>query len=221
MSESLFSLVRGLSWPNRISLLRLLGVLPFVMLLLNQHDWPEARYYAMGIFGLMGISDYLDGYLARKTGQITRLGSILDPLADKVLITCSAILLATDFAHVPGARLPSWVAVSIVGKDLWVVLGFLVIHLVTGRVKIHPTRAGKVCTAGQIIMVAGVLLAPDINRLGDHAGSLMAQYMGYAVVALCLIAIASYTRLGLMMLSQHESHPAGPKPLENDKNHAV
>ena len=114
---------RALNWPNRISILRLLGVPPFVMLLLDQRDWPGARYLAMAVFVAMGFSDALDGYLARRGGQITRLGSILDPLADKALIICAVILLGRHRASVPGVRLPDWVAVSVVGKDLWVVTG--------------------------------------------------------------------------------------------------
>lgn len=216
MSESFLYLWRNLSWPNRISLLRLLAVPPFVVLLLNQAEWPGARYAAMGVFLAMGLSDALDGYLARRSGQVTRLGSILDPLADKVLITCSAILLATGWAAVPGARLHNWVAVAIVGKDLWVVLGFLVLHLVTGHVKVRPTRAGKLCTLGQIVMVAGVLLAPDLNRLGYGVGSRLADGLGWGAVVLCVLAIGSYTRLGLAMLMQHEAGAATPAESETE-----
>ena len=87
----------SLNWPNRISILRLLLVAPFVELLLNINDpsWRSwARYAALAIFVVMAVSDFLDGMLARKLNIRTRLGALLDPLADKVLIICSVVLLS-------------------------------------------------------------------------------------------------------------------------------
>ena len=206
MAEPFIPLWRGLNWPNRISLLRILGVAPFVVLLLHQQQWPFARHLAMAVFLAMGLSDALDGYLARRKRQETRLGKILDPLADKLLITCSAFLLASQRAAVPDARLPDWAVVAVVGKDFWVVAGFLVVFLVTGQVKIHPTRAGKLCTVVQIFMVASVLTAPDFNRIGWRAGSHLAMAASWAVVAMCLVSVASYTRLGLGYLAESGDH---------------
>lgn len=172
------------------------------MLLQVQQQWAPARYVAMGIFVAMGLSDGLDGYLARRRGQVTRLGTILDPLADKLLITCAAILLASAGASVSEARLHTWVVVCIVGKDLWVVIGFVVVFLMTSQVKVQPTRAGKACTTGQLVMVAFVLIAPDVNRLGQRIGTHLAEWMGWLVALLCVIAVISYTRLGLMFLAE-------------------
>lgn len=211
---------QALNWPNRISLLRVLGVPPFVVLLLNQHDWPWARHAAMAVFVVMGLSDALDGYLARRSGQITRLGKILDPLADKLLIICSVILLATDAAAIQGAKVPDWVVVSVVGKDLWVVIGFVVVFFVTGKVKIRPTWAGKACTMGQIMMVAGILAAPDFNRIGWQAGSRLAMVLGWVVMVLCLLAVISYTRLGLAFM-MHGVDQAGTQNLEKKESNAV
>ncbi len=218
MAASYLQLWRALNWPNRISLFRVLGVGPFVVLLLNQQGWPPARYWAMGVFVVMGLSDALDGYLARRTGQTTQLGAILDPLADKLLITCAAILLTSQRASVPGAVLPNWVVVLIVGKDIWVVAGFLIVFLVTGNVRIQPTRAGKTCTMGQIVMVAGVLAAPDLNRLGGQIGYYLAVGLGWAVMALCLLSIASYTRLGLTFVMENgkPNEIAGGRPDDAD-----
>ena len=209
MAEQSAHLWRGLNWPNKITLLRILGVVPFVLLLLNQRTWSPGRQVAMCMLVAMGVSDAVDGYLARRQGMITRLGSILDPLADKLLITCAAILLATERASVPGARLPNWVVVFIVGKDLWVVIGFLVVFLITGQVRIHPTRAGKACTMAQLVMVTLVLAVPEFNRLGGSAGTHLATALSWSVMALCVLAVASYTRLGLSFLA--EAGDAGAK----------
>jgi CDP-diacylglycerol--glycerol-3-phosphate 3-phosphatidyltransferase len=200
---------RSLNWPNRISLMRILGVAPFVVLLLHQQQWPIARHLAMVLFLAMGLSDALDGYLARKRHLKTRLGMILDPLADKLLILCTVVLLASDWACVPDARLPDWVAVAVVGKEFWVVVGFVVVFLVTGQVKIHPTIAGKLCTMVQIVMVASVLAAPDINRIGWRAGSQLAAAMTWVVAAMCVFSVASYTRLGMTFMAESGEHGHG------------
>jgi len=191
-----------LNWPNRITLLRLLLVAPFVVLMMRQQQRPLYRYVALGIFVAMALSDMADGVLARRLGRSTRLGAILDPLADKTLIICAAVLLALPGSSVRGAALPAWVAVLIVGKDLWVLVGFLVVFLLTGKVRVLPTRAGKACTVGQLAMVSAILLSPDLNRLGREAGTHLARALWWAVAGLCLLSVVSYTRLGLSFVAE-------------------
>ncbi len=208
MKEGRTSLWRQLNWPNRISLLRLIGIVPMVILLLYQQQWYQARHLALAIMALMAASDALDGYLARCRGQMTKLGRFLDPLADKLLIITTVILLATDTAAVPGLKLDRWVVVAIVGKDLWVVLGFVVILMFTGSIHISPTRAGKLCTVVQLAMVIAYLTAPDMNwifaKFWPHAGNYVAIVLSYAAVAACILAAISYTRMGMAVLSQAE-----------------
>lgn len=211
-----------LNWPNRISLLRLLLVAPFIILLLHQQAQPTYRYFALGIFVIMGVSDGIDGFLARRMGCKTRLGAILDPLADKALIICSAVLLTLPGSCVPGAQLPDWVVVLIVGKDLWVVLGFLLLFLGTGHLRVHPTRAGKLSTAGQLVMVTAILLSPDLDRLGAGYGVPLGRWLAmglwWLVGALAVIAIISYTRMGVTIVAESEraatqakASPPGPE----------
>ena len=201
-----------LSWPNRISMMRLLLVAPFVILLMNQREWGEsARYGALAIFVVMAISDAVDGMLARRLNQITRLGAILDPLADKVLIICSVVLLSLDPSAVDGARINNWIVVAVVGKDLWVIIGFIVLYLVTDRFVVHPNRIGKLATFAQLVMVGLVLIAPDLNRLGGRIGWYLAQIAGVTVVAMSIAAVISYTRFGLRAVGE------GQEPLENGR----
>lgn len=203
----------SLNWPNRISILRLLFVIPFVILLLNQERQPlvpYARYGALGIFLVMAASDFLDGVLARRLDARTRLGAILDPLADKALIICAAVILSLPGSAVPGARLANWVVVAIVGKDLWVIVGFLVLYLVTDRFVVRPTFAGKASTFGQLFMIGAILTAPDFNRLVPRLGTTLAAGTSWAVVGLCVLAVISYTRLGLRYVAREE------KPLDNN-----
>ncbi len=199
----------SLSWPNRISIFRLLMVGPFIVLLMNQRQWTGARYVALIIFLAMAVSDLIDGVLARRLNARTRMGAILDPLADKALIICAAVLLSLKDSAVPGAQLPNWIVVAVVGKDLWVIIGFIVVYLVTDRLRVRPTLAGKACTAGQLIMVTCVLASPDFNRLGYQIGTRLATVTIWGVTVLCALAVISYTRLGLSFVAQED------KPLEH------
>ena len=193
----------SLNWPNRISIIRLLLVPPFVVLMLNHHQWGDwARLAAMAIFMAMGLSDFVDGQLARRLNERTRLGAILDPLADKILIITSVVLLAHPDTAVRDARLSNWIVVAVIGKDLWVTLGFLVVYLVTDRFVVRPSIAGKASTFAQLLMVVLVLLSPEFNRLGSRvgAGALgtgLAVAASYLVVAVCVLAVISYSRMGL------------------------
>jgi cardiolipin synthase len=209
MNINVYKPWKNLNWPNRISIIRLLLVAPFVILLEDQDTWPQARYVAMGIFVLMALSDFADGILARRLHARTRLGAILDPLADKVLIICSAVLLSLPQSSPPGVRLSNWIVVFIVGKDLWLILGFLVIYLVTDKFLVHPAKAGKACTVGQLVMVMFFLAGPDLNRLAEGLGSRIAMVLSWVVAGLCVLAVIIYTRMGLAFILQ-EGKPLEP-----------
>ena len=221
----------SLNWPNRISIIRLLLIPPFVVLMLNHQEWGDgARLVAMAIFVVMGVSDFIDGQLARRLNERTRLGAILDPLADKTLIITSVILLAHPATAVRDARLSNWIVVAVIGKDLWVILGFLVLYLATDRFVVRPSIAGKASTFAQLVMVALVLLSPEINAVGARVGAAslgtgLAVGTSYAVVAACVVAVISYSRMGLAFVIEkgrplddgHKGSASGPADeLKND-----
>ena len=206
---------RLLTWPNRISILRLLLIAPYVVCLLNQEQLAWGRHAALGIFVVMGISDFVDGLLARRLGQQTRLGAILDPLADKVMIVCSVILLSLYLPDAPGARLPAWLVVAVVAKDLWVVAGFIVVLLVTNRLCSRPNWAGKSCTFAQVLLVGLTLLAPELNTVSTsmpHLGNQVVVALSAVIAGLCILAVISYTRVGLSFVITEE------KPLDSGRN---
>jgi len=132
---------------------------------LSQASRHGMRYAAVAIFLFMAASDVLDGYFARRKRQMTRLGSFLDPTADKLLMTCACLLLASQRAGVDGFLLPPTVVVLIIGKDLFLLIGFIIVYFITFQVRIVPVLIGKIATALQLSMVAGILLAPEISSV--------------------------------------------------------
>ena len=203
-----------LNWPNRISIARLLFVAPFVVLVMNQNDpdWPWARYAALGVFVLMAMSDAVDGFLARRLKVSTRLGAILDPLADKVLVFFAVILLSMKPFAVPGHELHNWLVVAVVGKDLWVVAGFLIVYLVTDKFLAAPSKAGKAATLSMCVLVPMTLVGPELNDLSDGLGRRL--ILGLEIVAslLCVLAVISYTRLGVRFVARQQ------QPLPTDEH---
>lgn len=126
--------------PNSISVFRILLVVPVVWLLLQQH-------YAMALvlFAIAGLSDALDGFLAKVNGWESRLGSILDPLADKLLLVCSFLALVWL------GLIPSWLFVVVIARDLIIVIGGVAFHLMFGRFEMEPSIISKMNTFFQKI----------------------------------------------------------------------
>lgn len=98
--------------PNLLSISRILSVPVFIVLMLR--PTPERAFWAGVVFSLASITDWFDGYLARKWGQVTRIGKLLDPVADKILIASALILLV----EVNPTLVPSWIAIIIIGREI-------------------------------------------------------------------------------------------------------
>ena len=161
-----------LNWATRITIFRMMLIIPFVsfMLKINDPDLGNTardimRYVSIFLFLIMAVSDGVDGYLARRKNQITKLGAFLDPIADKLLITCACLLLASPRAQVENFPLPPTVVVLIIGKDLFLLIGFVIVYLITSKIHIAPVFIGKLATALQLSMVAGILIGPEVSRL--------------------------------------------------------
>jgi len=195
-----------MSWPNRITLTRILLIAPYVIAILHMNDpafRPFARYVALAIFVVMAVSDALDGYLARQLNAETAIGRFLDPLADKLLIITTVILLAAESTGVPGMLLPDIVVVIIIAKDLYTVIGFIVIYLITSKLLIEPARVGKISTTLQLSMVVAILISPDVMKLLPAFRYIVAALWGATAAAAVLTTIA-YTRDGARFVNAWE-----------------
>jgi CDP-diacylglycerol--glycerol-3-phosphate 3-phosphatidyltransferase len=195
--------MQKISWPNRLTLARILLVGPFVWMLLHLQDptWHEhARWAALAIFALMAVSDGLDGYLARRLHEESAVGRVLDPLADKLLILTSVILLARQDTSVPGMRLPDIVAIIVVSKDIIIVIGFCIIYFFTARPYIDPRLSGKWCTTLQLAMVIAVLLSPNLPGTVKH----LPVILWWAASVLAAITVVNYFQIGMRFIAKHE-----------------
>jgi cardiolipin synthase len=132
--------------PNLITLLRMLLVVPVVYALLRQ--WFDL---ALLLFVLAGVSDGVDGFLAKHYGWQSRLGSLLDPLADKLLLVSATLSLAWL------GLLPVWLVAAVLLRDLLIIGGALWWNFRVSRLQAEPTIISKINTFMQIVLVVGVV----------------------------------------------------------------
>jgi cardiolipin synthase len=133
--------------PNAITLVRL-GLVPVFIVVLKAQDYTVA----LMVFAVAGLSDGLDGFIAKRFNLVTRLGAILDPLADKVLLV-SAYIMLTILGH-----LPFWLVLTVGFRDLLIVGGYLVYTSLIGSVAMRPTYLSKFNTFLQITLVVAILV---------------------------------------------------------------
>ncbi|MBN1393027.1 MAG: CDP-alcohol phosphatidyltransferase family protein [Sedimentisphaerales bacterium] len=201
-----------LSWASRITIVRILLIVPFVsfMLKINDAALDETmrnlmRYAATFIFFIMAISDAIDGFYARRKKQVTKLGSFLDPTADKLLITSACLLLASRHSHVGGFLLPPTVVVLIIGKDLLLSLGFVIVYFITSKFYIAPALVGKTATALQLSMVTGILIAPEVS--GFLPGWIwVLRLLWWSAAVTAVLTTLVYIRKGIRYIEQYEQN---------------
>jgi|HubBroStandDraft_3_1064219.scaffolds.fasta_scaffold01620_4 cardiolipin synthase len=172
-----------MSWtiPNLLSLLRIALVVPFLVALL--HGEPRT---ALAIIVAAGISDALDGFIARFFHQQSRLGAYLDPVADKLLLTSGYVALALPGLH-SGMRVPLWVTVLVLARDVLILAAALALYLVLGERRFPPSGISKLTT---VFQVAGVIL---VLLSGLWPGlDLASRLVLYAAAALTVVSGLDY-----------------------------
>lgn len=141
--------------PNLLSLLRLVLV-PVVVILLMDGSYLKALI----VFGVSGLSDGLDGFLARILKQQTRLGAYLDPIADKALLASSFLTLAIL------GIIPGWLTVIVISRDCIILLGIAVLSMMSISFEIHPAFVSKVTTMLQLLTILLVLALRGLTDTG-------------------------------------------------------
>ena len=181
---------RALNPPNIITLGRVILVpLVFWLLVTGQ---TQAAFFA---FIVAGISDAVDGYLAKTFGWTTELGAYLDPLADKLLIV--SIFLALGV----GGKLPLWLVIAVVSRDILIVIAIVLSWLLGNPVRIRPLVVSKANTVAQIVL-AGTVLADEGFGLGLETARFVLVWL---TGALTFASLAAYLRSWLLHMSGYES----------------
>ncbi len=149
---------------TKITILRLLGVPVFVVLVMYylaslRAGAPQEGYRqaALALFITVAATDALDGYLARKRGEVSRLGSILDPIADKALMLSGLILLTKPSLPQLAPHIPLWFTGLVISRDVFLIAGALLIHAFARDVHVKPHLTGKIATVLHVVVIAWVL----------------------------------------------------------------
>lgn len=162
--------------PNKLTVFRVILVIPFVLLLLMGFNW-----ISLAIFVVAALTDLIDGKIARKYNLITNFGKFMDPLADKLLV-CSALICLVQLA-----RIPAWVVVVIIGRE-FIISGFRLIASDNGVV-IAASMWGKYKTVFQMVMV--ILMIANVSAFHPVLGIVTDVVMWIATI-LTVVSLADY-----------------------------
>lgn len=170
--------------PNILTTIRILLAPLFVILLLK-----DQFSFALLVFALAGISDGLDGLLARYFDQRTVLGAYLDPIADKLLLTTAFVSLAVL------KIIPGWLTVIVISRDILIILGIAIFTIADINIEIRPSIISKFTTVAQLTTIFLTLLDPEIS------GALIIKYSLFWITAgLTIMSGLHYTYIGLNIL---------------------
>jgi cardiolipin synthase len=174
--------------PNLITILRIILTPVFVIYLIN-----DQLTAALVIFVVCSVSDGVDGFVARFFNQKSKLGAYLDPLADKLLLVTAFVVLSA-LGH-----LPAWLTVTVIARDVMILLGVITIHLNKLELRIRPSVLSKINTCFQFLTVTAVLskgllaLAPALYL-----------YFYYATALFTVASGLHYIQYGLRVMSAGE-----------------
>ena len=178
-----------MNWANRLTISRLVLTILFVAML--NLSWDYARTAAFIIFLLASVTDYLDGEIARRYGEVTNFGKLMDPLVDKIMMAAAFISL------VPMGAIPAWAATTVVGRE-FLITGLRLMASARGQV-LPAERLGKHKTTWQIMTVIfflGLLSARELNYgAADNGWWYWARYEAGPVLVWITVALTLYSGL--------------------------
>ena len=180
----------SLKWiPNIISIFRILLILPVLLLIFrSQYQW------ALFLFLIAGLSDALDGYLAKHFGWRTRVGALLDPVADKLLIAGSYIVLAWL------NLIPFWLATIVVSRDLIIAIGVFIYSFIIEPFEGEATRISKINTFLELLFVLVILCSIAF----DWPANSVITVIGSAVLVTVFISGIDYIISWIRRIRSHD-----------------
>ncbi|PIU27525.1 MAG: CDP-diacylglycerol--glycerol-3-phosphate 3-phosphatidyltransferase [Candidatus Aquicultor secundus] len=184
-----------LNIPNLLTLSRLLLVPVYVYAALAASSM--LNLVAALAFGIAALTDLFDGFVARRLNQVTDFGKILDPVVDRILIISAMVVLYVKIS----ALVPLWVVLTVVGRDLLMILGWVYISHLGIRIKV--AYEGKVATA--ILMFSVFFLLLDVS-VGVFSTTTLGIGLFYIGVALSLVTGLKYVKLGISIIKSKQAH---------------
>ena len=175
--------------PNILTISRIFLVPVFIIFLIN-----HMPFHALLIFIYAGISDGLDGFIARYFNQKTLIGAYLDPLADKILITSSFVSMATL------EMIPGWITVIVISRDVLILTGIIILYMWDVPIEVNPSFVSKCTTTIQLITLFVVLVAVAMDY------SFLDRFLFYFYCLTAFFSITSgfhYTYKGLNLLQAY------------------
>ena len=190
---------------NKVTIFRILLIPFFVVEVLyyNKTGNELHRLFAILPFTVASILDSVDGYIARRYNQRSELGAMLDPLADKLLLVSGVILFSLESPRL--GSLPVWLSGTIIGRDVLLLIGFFVIQLMVGKVKVLPRFSGKLATVLQMICVIWILL-----KLEHWLNDTWFTVLNAAAAVFTGVSGLLYVYDGVKQLSSHPTSLAAP-----------
>jgi len=191
--------------PNLLTIFRMVLIPVFVTLLFYQRF-----LWALAVFITAGLTDGLDGLLARRFAQQSQLGTILDPIADKLMLVTAFIVLSMRSVFpqpLPGhLPVPFWVTVAVISRDVFIIVGAAAINMMTGFKGFRPSWLGKLNTTVQIGGIAAIMFAASVP-----------YYTGYylptvyaAVFALAILSGLHYIFFASKLMNEDRRQPPPP-----------
>lgn len=180
--------------PNKLTVARMILVPFLVVFMLTGWGGEYNRFISFVIFAAASITDWFDGYLARKNNLVTNFGKFMDPLADKLLV-CSAMICMIELG-----RLPAWIVIVIIARE-FIISGFRLIAAENGVV-IAANYWGKFKTVSQMIMM--ILLILDMEEIYGGFWAVLTQIFIWLSVALTIISLVTYIMQNKGVLSMQE-----------------
>jgi CDP-diacylglycerol--glycerol-3-phosphate 3-phosphatidyltransferase len=179
-----------MNWANRLTLSRLALTILFVVAL--NSAWPYARTSALVLFLIAGITDFVDGEVARRYGHVTNFGKLMDPLVDKIMIAAAFISL------VPLKAIPAWAATTVVARD-FLITGLRLMATSQGRI-LPAERLGKQKTSWQVVTVIFFLALLSVSELkfGNEGSTWWIRSWNQAgpILVWITVALTVYSGLG-------------------------
>lgn len=152
-ARPLTSVLSALNVPNLLSLLRM-GLIPFFIIAITRGETGKA----LVVFTVAGVTDALDGFLARYFGQQTRLGAYLDPAADKLLLMAAYVTLTLENVA-PVIAIPLWITILVIARDVLIVTTVAALYMALEVKSFPPSVLSKLTTVTQVVAVVLVLIA--------------------------------------------------------------